>query len=43
MAGFLEQLSGVELRHEEMTQLLSQPEVAGDSQRYAALDRKSVV
>ena len=37
MAGFLEQLSGVELRYEEMTQLLSQPEVAGDSQRYAAL------
>ena len=37
MAGFLEQLSGVELRYEEMTHLLSQPEVAGDSQRYAAL------
>jgi peptide chain release factor 1 len=37
VAGFLEQLSGVELRYEEMTHLLSQPEVAGDSQRYAAL------
>ncbi len=37
MAGFLEQLAGVELRYEEMTHLLSQPEVAGDNQRYTAL------
>ena len=37
MAGFLEQLSAVELRYEEMTHLLSQPDVAGNNQRYTAL------
>ena len=37
MAGFLEQLAGVELRYEEMTHLLSQPDVAGNNQRYTAL------
>ena len=37
MADFLAQLAGVELRYEEMTHLLSDPEVVGDPQRYAAL------
>ena len=30
MADFLAQLAGVELRYEEMTHLLSDPEVVGD-------------
>ena len=37
MAVFLEQLGAVELRYEELTHLLSQPEVAGDNQRFTAL------
>ena len=37
MPGFLEQINSVALRYEEMTHLLSDPEVIGDSQRYAAL------
>ncbi len=37
MPGFLEQMNSVALRYEEMTHLLSDPAVIGDSQRYAAL------
>ena len=37
MADFLGQLAAVELRYEEMTHLLSDPEIIGDSQRYTAL------
>ena len=37
MADFLGQLASVELRYEELTHLLSDPAVIGDSQRYTGL------